>query len=157
MRLPARVAAALLAVAGCANAQDTRDAAPEGSAVHTLDVVGDDWAAAQSALAGAHERLLAALDGNADRPSRLARAVRLQHEGWIAYRNADCTLNGILTGAGGDWPTVHGMTCKVEHASRRISTLDAATRCLHALAPGAPNFERRECLQALVDRDGQGD
>ncbi|PJJ99479.1 hypothetical protein CO641_08010 [Lysobacteraceae bacterium NML91-0213] len=154
--LAARVTAALLAMAGCTHAQDARDAAPPGSAVHTQYVVNDEWAAAQTALAEAHERLLATLDGNADRPSRLARAVRWQQERWFAYREADCTLIGMLSGAGGDWPAVHGMTCQLEHARQRIDALDASSSCLSALPPGGPMFKRRACLGGLVDEDDQG-
>lgn len=154
--LPALAAMALITLAPCAHAQDGREDWPEGSAMHTLYVVGDELDTARAALSKAHGRLLTALDGDADETSPLARAVTSQHESWLAYRNADCELAGTLTGAGGAWPSVHGMTCRIEHLTRRIEVVDSASSCLRALSTDSAGYERLECLQELVDWEMQG-
>lgn len=154
--LPALAATALITLATCAHAQDARDDWPEGSAMHTLYVVGDELEAARSALANARDRLLTALDGDVDEPSPLARAVTSQHESWLAYRNADCELAGALTGAGGAWPSVHGISCRIEYITQRIKAVDAASICLRALPSNGAGYERLECLQELVDWTMQG-
>lgn len=152
----ALAATALITVAPCAHAQDGRDDWPEGSAMHTLYVVGDELEAARAVLSTAHDRLLAAIDGDADEVSPLARAVTSQHESWLAYRNADCELAGVLTGAGGAWPSVHGMSCRIEHITQRSKAVDTAGTCLRALPTDSVGYERLECLQELVDWTMQG-
>lgn len=154
--LPALTAAALIALTSCASAQDARDDWPEGSAMHTLYVVNDQLQATRAALGEAHGRLLTALDGDADPPPPLARAVASQHETWLAYRDADCELAGALTGAGGAWPSVHGVTCRIDHFTQRIETVDSANTCLRALPPGSPGYEQLACLNGLVDWSMQG-
>ncbi len=154
--LPALAATALITLATCAHAQGARDDWPEGTAMHTLYVVGDELEAARSALADARDRLLTALDGDVDEPSPLARAVTSQHESWLAYRNADCELAGALTGAGGAWPSVHGISCRIEHITQRIKAVHAASICLRALPSNGADYERLECLQELVDWTMQG-
>lgn len=154
--LPTLAATALVTLAACAHAQDGRDEWPEGSAMHTLYVVGDELDAARATLDDARSRLLTALDGDVDEPSPLARAVTSQHESWLAYRNADCELAGALTEAGGAWPSVHGVTCRIEHLTQRTKAMDAASTCLRALPTDGPRYERLECLQGLVDWAMQG-
>lgn len=152
----ALAAVALFALAPCAHSQDGREAWPEGSAMHTLYVVGDELDAARAALAEAHERLITAIDGDADGISPLAHAVASQHESWLAYRSADCELAGLLTGAGGAWPSVHGISCRIEYITQRTRVVDAAGSCLRALPADSASHEQQECLQGLVDWEMRG-
>ncbi len=154
--LPTLAAAALVTLMPCAQAHDDPDAPPKGSATHSLLVVGDELETAGAALSEAQHRLSVALGGEAGEPPRLARAVASLHESWLAYRNADCELAGALTGAGGAWPAVHGITCRIDHLTQRTEVLDSATSCLQALPLDSYDFERLECLQALVDWEMQG-
>lgn len=148
-------ATALMALAPLAQAADGRDDWPEGSAMHTLYVVGDELEATRAALSSAHGRLLAALDG-AGRDAPLARAIALHHERWLAYRDADCELAGELTGAGGAWPSVHGISCRIEHLGTRTTEVDAASSCLQELPSDGPTDAQRDCLRDLVDWAMQG-
>jgi len=152
----ALAAAAMPALPRSAEARDATDAAPPGSALHTVGVVGEEWSAARTDLADAHRRLVAALDRDPGRPSPLARALVSQQDAWLAYRDRDCELAGALTGAGGAWPSVHGLSCRIEHARQRIAALDAATACMHGLAPDELRHGQPECLGGLVDWEMEG-
>lgn len=153
--LPTLAAAALVCLAPCAQADDGPQAPPKGGAIHTLQVVGDELDAARAALSEAHHRLLAALAGDGE-PSRLAGIVASQHEHWLAYRNVDCELAGVLTGAGGAWPAVHGITCRIDNLAQRTRVVDSAADCLQALPRDSVVYQRQECLLELVDWTMQG-
>ena len=142
--------AALLAMPLLTHAQDARHEWPEGSAMHTLYVEGERLQAGRAALDQAHANLLEALDTDPADPSPLARAVASQHAQWLAYHHADCELAGALTGAGGTWPTVHGISCKNETIAERLDVVRRATTCLRQSAPDGPRYERLGCLQELV-------
>lgn len=86
----------------------------------------------------------------------LPRSAEAGKDAWLAYRDSDCELAGVLTGAGGAWPSVHGLSCRIEHARQRIAALDAATECLHDLAPDARRHGQPGCLGGLVDWEMQG-
>lgn len=145
------LASALITLTSCAHARDARDDWPEGSAMHTMYVVNEQLQISRAALNEAHARLLTALDDNADPPSPLARAVASQHQKWLAYRSIDCELAGALTGAGGAWPGVHGLTCQTEQISQRLEVVNSASACLRALPPDGPGYEQLQCLNGLVD------
>ena len=146
--------AALLALAFSLATQDTTDAGdapPEGSAVHTLQLEAERRDALRARLDTTHAALLASLGGTADDPSPLARPLAAQHAHWLAYRQADCALAGVLTDAGGSWPAAHGLGCQVEHLSRRLAVLERADACLRALPATASPYQQHDCLRGLVD------
>ena len=98
------------------------------------------------ALAG----LLSAIGGDPADPPALARAVARQQADWLEYVRSDCELAGTLTGAGGAWPTVHGLTCQAESIADRLEVVRGATACLSRLSPDAYGFEQSECLGKMV-------
>lgn len=142
--------AVLLAMPPVTHAQDARNEWPKGSAPHTLYVQGERLQADRTSLDQAHASLLEALDNDPTASSSLARSVASQQAQWLAYRHADCELAGTLTGAGGAWPSVHGLNCEIESIAERLEVVRSATACLHQSGPDAPRYEQLECLQGLV-------
>ncbi|MDH5833424.1 lysozyme inhibitor LprI family protein [Luteimonas kalidii] len=140
-----------LAFAGPATAQDGREQWPEGSARHTLLVEAEREQALRPALDAAYARLLAAFDDTADDPAPLAQAVAAQQQAWLAYRDSDCQLAGMLTGAGGAWPHVHALTCSNALLAQRTAVLDTAAACLQRLPVERYPSDEEACLQPLVD------
>ncbi len=129
---------------------------PPGSATHTLQLLSAQLDVAHATLADAHSGLIHALGGATTDPPPLARAVGNQHQQWLTFRNADCELAGTLTGAGGAWPSVHGMSCRIEHINHRLETVQQACDCASALPEDAYAFERYACLTELVDWQMEG-
>src|SRR5690606_26032685 len=127
------LAAATLAPAGLASAQDGREQWPEGSARHTLLVEAERERALRPALDAAHARLLDAFGDTPDDPAPLAQIVAMQQQAWLAYRGSDCQLAGMLTGAGGAWPHVHALACSNAFLAQRTAVIDAAATCLQRL------------------------
>ena len=148
------LALALSAVAGVAPAQDARHEWPEGSAMHTLYVESGRLQASRASLVEARAGLLAALGDDPADPSPVTRLVAVQHRSWLAYAQADCELAGLLTGAGGAWPIVHGLTCETAQLERRREAIGNAMACLRALPAPAVPYRQHECLQGLVDTPG---
>ena len=140
----------LLAASLPAFAQDARDEWPEGSAMHSLYVEAERLKAGRAELEQADADLLRAIGGDAADPPPLARAVARQQADWLAYVDSDCELAGTLTGAGGAWPTVHGLSCRVESIADRMKVIRGATACLGQLRAEAYEFEKFECLEKLV-------
>lgn len=152
MGLPVKVAAgALLMLAANLHAQDIGSDWPEGSSMHTLHMESKRLDSAHAALSDAHAGLLARLERMGGGAPVLAGEVALHHERWVAYRKADCELSGTLTGAGGAWPAVHGLTCERTLVENRARAMDGVRRCLEGLPPGHARFEQLECLEGLVD------
>ena len=141
----------LLALAGNLHAQDAGSEWPEGSAMHTLHLESGHLDSAHAALSEAHAALLAQMEGMGGGAPALAGDVALHHERWVAYRKADCELSGTLTGAGGAWPAVHGVTCERTQVANRTGAVDAVRRCLQDLPADHARFEQLECLEGLVD------
>lgn len=142
--------ALLLAISLPAIAQDARDEWPEGSAMHSVYVEADRLQAGRAALEQAHGELLGAIGGDPAKPPPLARALANQHARWLEHMQADCELAGTLTGAGGDWPTVHGLACQTGSIADRLELVRGASACLRQLGPDAYRFEQFDCLGTLV-------
>lgn len=140
----------LLAISLPALAQDARDEWPEGSAMHSVYVEAERLQASRAELEQAHADLFNAIRGDSANPSPLARAVANQHAHWLEYVRADCELAGTLTGAGGAWPTVHGLSCQIESIADRVEVVRGATACLSQLGSEAYQFEKFECLGKLA-------
>ncbi len=117
--------------------------------MHTLHVEAERLQAAHATLAAARAGLVTALGGEADAPPPLAHAVASQHEHWLAYVEADCELAGTLTGAGGSWPAVHGLSCQNQRVAMRIGEVERAATCVRGLQP-TDTYGRYGCLQGLV-------
>ena len=139
-----------LAISLPALAQDARDEWPEGSAMHSVYVEAERLQAGRAELEQAHADLLSAIEGDPDDPPPLARAVARQQADWLEYMRSDCELAGTLTGAGGSWPTVHGLSCQIESIADRLEVVRGATACLGQLGPEAYRFEQFECLEKMV-------
>ena len=90
------------------------------------------------------------LGGDAADPPPLTRVVASHQAQWLAYVRIDCELAGTLTGAGGAWPTVHGLSCEIESIAARLEVVRAATACLRESGPAARQYEQFGCLQPLV-------
>lgn len=149
-------ASLLLAISLPALAQDARDEWPEGSAMHSAYVEAERLEAGRAELEQAHADLLSAIGGDPADPPPLARAVARQQADWLEYVHSDCVLAGTLTGAGGAWPTVHGLTCQVESIAERLEVVRGATACLNQLSPDAYGFEQFECFDKMVAWSMQG-
>lgn len=142
--------ALLLAVSLPALAQDARHEWPEGSAMHSVYVQDERLQNSRAELKEAHASLMDALGYNPANPPPLARAVARQQAQWLEYVRADCELAGTLTGAGGAWPTVHGLSCEIEVIADRLQAVSGATACLRQLDADAYRYEQLECLEGLV-------
>jgi len=140
----------LLAMSLPVLAQDAQDEWPEGSAMHSVYVEAERLQASRAELEQAHADLFNAIRGDSANPSPLARAVANQHTHWLEYIRADCELAGTLTGAGGAWPAVHGLTCQIESIDDRGEMVRGATACLGQLGSDAYQFEKFECLGKLA-------
>lgn len=140
----------LLAMSLPAFTQDARDEWPEGSAMHSAYVEAERLQAGRAELEQAHADLLDAIGGNPADPPPLARGLASQHAHWLDYVRADCELAGTLTGAGGAWPSVHGLSCQIESIFERLEVVRGATACLRQLSPDAYRFEQFECLEKMV-------
>lgn len=150
--LPILLAVTALALAGGAAGQDDRALWPEGSARHTLFVEAEREQSLRTALEAAYHRLLDAFGDAPDDPSPLLYTVAAQHQAWLAFRGSDCQLAGMLTGAGGAWPQVHGLVCSNDLLAERIAVLDCAATCLQQLPAERYPSDEQACLQPLVDR-----
>lgn len=146
----------LLAISLPATAQDARDEWPEGSAMHSVYVEAERLQAGRAELEQAHAELLKAIGDDPAAPSPLARAVANQHAHWLEYVGADCDLAGTLTGAGGAWPAVHGLSCEIETIADRLEAVRGATACLRQLSHDPYRYEQFECLGTLVEWSMEG-
>lgn len=140
----------LLATSLPALAQDARDEWPEGSAMHSMYVEAERLEAARADFEQAIANLQNAIGGDPADPPPFARAVANQQARWLEYVRADCELAGTLTGAGGAWPAVHGLSCQIESIVERLEVVRGATACLGQLGPDAYRFEQFECLEKTV-------
>lgn len=118
--------------------------------MHSMYVEADRLQAGRAELEQAHRDLISAMGDSPSDPSPLARAVADQHTRWLEYVRADCELAGTLTGAGGAWPAVHGLSCEIETIAGRLEVVRRATACLSQLDPDAHRYEQFECLDNLV-------
>lgn len=150
------LATLLLAIFLPALAQDARDEWPEGSAMHSVYVEADRLQAARAELEQAFADLQNAIGGEPADPPPLARAVANQHAHWLEYVRADCELAGTLTGAGGAWPAVHGLSCQIESITDRLEIVRGATACLSQLSPDTYRFEQFECFEKMVAWSPEG-
>ncbi len=55
--------------------------------------------------------------------------LQSQYEGWINYIDETCMTIGVMTGAGGSWPSYWGLKCKGNMLDQKIKNLTDIVNC----------------------------
>lgn len=154
---PVRTIAALLLLAPAmlaAQATPVREppCTPQGSAMCTGVTLATTLASLDRRLDRRHAALVPLVRGDTaagDEDVRITMAVDTLHATWRRLRDDDCELHGALTRAGGSWPSVWAVDCAIAATRARITTVDAAIRCIEKLPADQRRFERFTCLERL--------
>lgn len=98
-----------------------------------------------------HDDLVQQATTGARDQGRLATALKAQHHpAWLQFRNASCTLFGMLSGASESAVATRTLQCKAEWAEAQRMRLWSALDCITQVPPAERDAEHERCLQALV-------
>lgn len=127
---------------------------PDGSAMRTGLLLVQELTGLQAQLAERHERLVARVTASSHAgiatDGRLLPALASQQSAWARFVAEDCALVGLLTGAGGAWPSTHARECEVDRTTQRLRRVQAAIDCVDALPPETRVFRQNACLASLT-------
>ncbi|MEI7036261.1 lysozyme inhibitor LprI family protein [Fulvimonas yonginensis] len=151
------IAAVLSLASGGAAGQDARctdrpECWPTGSAMHEGLAAGQRLARTQKHLDAQQEALVALveksqIDGFTD--ERLIAAIKGDYVAWVAYRQAQCQLEGTLTQAGGSRQTTYAVLCEESWVSNRIRLVSGILACIQQLPEKTRPFDQQTCLEKL--------
>lgn len=124
--------------------------------MHTGLMMVEELEALDEAMSEAHKALIekvGAAPVTDDAPqdnSALSKALREQQKAWLRYRGGECRLIGVLTGAGGSWPSTYATDCELSLGQQRLEDIEAAHACIDAISEQDRIFEQGECLRDLA-------
>ena len=144
----------------CAEEQctDRPECWPEGSAMRTLLLQGEQGSRLEETLRKSHEELVALVAAakvqsrgmTLQPPPRLIDALKSQQIAWVKYRDEECELLGALTEAGGQWPSAHATRCSNNLTDLRLKRIQAARSCILRIPEESRLFGQANCLQQLA-------
>ena len=76
-------------------------------------------------------------------------ALEQQQSAWLHYVSVDCEAAGVLTQAGGSWPTNWAIDCENHELEKRLRIVDNAITCIQKNA-AKDFFDVGACLQDMT-------
>jgi|SRR5690348_3208409 len=144
------LATAPVALAGT-NCTDRPECWPEGSAMNMGLTAVQQRDATQKELARAYTKLVALVSStNEVLGEEIAKPLQAAQDEWYKYSNAECSLVGALTGAGGSWPSTYTVQCELGLAYQRLRRVRSATRCINREIKVGYGLDWTNCLQQLA-------
>ena len=133
---------------------DNRDKWPEGSAIHTGYLFGDQVAYFSKLLEKQEKRLVEALEASkADLGIKYA--IEKTIDIWHDYASAECDAFGKLTQAGGSWQSTWSSKCSWRLYERRFKRVRDAANCVKRNNDSYNYFEAK-CLQQMLPFNFKG-
>lgn len=135
--------------AGCT---DRPECWPTGSAMHEGLAARQRLARAQKHLDTLQKALVALVEKSQTEgfeDERLIAAIKGDYSAWVAYRRAQCQLEGVLTEAGGSWQTTYAVLCDESRVSNRIQLVSSIIECIRQMPEKERRFSQQTCLEKL--------
>ena len=57
-------------------------------------------------------------------------SLQKQHKAWLDYVDETCMMTGIMTGAGGSWPSTYALKCENNMLDQRLFKLSNSLQCV---------------------------
>lgn len=132
------------------NCTDRPECWPEGSAMNMGLTAAQQRDAIQKKLERTYTQLVALVSSNEVLGDQLGKPLQAAQDEWYKYSNAECSLVGALTGAGGSWPSTYTVQCELGLAYQRLRRVRSAIRCINRESKSGYGLEWTSCLQQLA-------
>ena len=129
---------------------------PEGSAMHALLILKPQLQQLSAELKTKHDELITLLsnslnaDGEKHPDLNIISALITQQHSWEKYKSNECKLLGLLSGAGGAWPTFHATYYEFELTKARLQQINSVINCIQTIPLQSRWVEQNECLRQLA-------
>ena len=131
------------------------DCWPEGSAMSVGQTLNQQRDAIEKRLDREFADLISVVSASrmvGDAVPDISMALKAEQKVWYKYRDAECSLVGALTGAGGTWPSTYAVRCERNLTTQRLRRVMSAIRCVsydNKMGLGLAD-EQARCLQQLA-------
>ena len=135
---------------------DNPESWPEGSAMHALLILVPQLQQLSAELKTKHDELITFLsnslnsDGEKHPDLNIISALIMQQRSWEKYKSDECKLLGLLSGAGGAWPTFHATYYEFELTKARLHHINSVINCIQTIPLQSRLVEQNECLRQLA-------
>lgn len=68
------------------------------------------------------------------------------NENWGSYVASTCMTVGVMTGAGGSWPSYYALKCETNMIDRRLFNLTNTLQCIKRHIKNKQTYELSDCL-----------